>query len=489
MFSLVPQSERVPLPEQLSIDTTGLLAVSAGIPVGTHSFYIQATNGIEPDARQAFTLTVTAPSIRGISILGNARGDLSPAGEKPLPNYLSAGASPVAQADRAFPLFSYGDRAQARAQVYSLATGGGSTTTIPPSASAFASQNTFVLRNDDPADLYDSDMEWVQGAEYIKWDGILTLTLEGQPIRMAFLDGSPSADHHQRGISPEQLEKLKDYYKQEGALSVAWGAGLLGEAGLDGWVIPIDPLDQNNGSTILDYSQVWNALKAGEQSDLHLQLGMEKGTLVPGTLFADLAGKEGTSLSLEQPGATIAFTGLDVAQHLSSALFDFAYSMEAPHKAGILQAAGLPADAGVQAQSGPDVEQAFTFAFAHNGALPGYGSFGIETGMPEGTIVQVYRFDERTGGLTLIGENLAADGNGVVTYLNNTTSEYLITTRKLEGIPRSEAADMQRTRNGANQNELSPWVLYGGIGLVVLGIVGVVVFLRRGKNRKINKTL
>ena len=95
-------------------------------------------------------------------------------------------------------------------------------------------------------------------------------------------------------------------------------------------------------------------------------------------------------------------------------LFNFSYQ-KASHEAEMLSAVGAG-------------QQSFTYSFAHHGELPGMAIFAITTGMMEGTKVNVYKFDAGTSQFSLVAGEMTVGAEGVVTYQNNTMSEYLVTT-------------------------------------------------------------
>ncbi len=441
LFSLAPLSTRgAVVPPQVSIErSTGLLTVASGLAAGTYSFYIKASNGFSPDAQQLFTLTVQSGLIRGISRHDSTREVLPMNAGNPQDQgtFLTIGSKPQTQG----AFLTIGSKPQTQGAFLETATGSspgagsssGSADLHAPVNMPWSAQDTFVLRNDDPNDLYDSDSLWVQGAEYIKWDGILTVNVEGVSIRMAFLDGSPSADHHLRSISEEDRQKIEDSYKQLETVPAGWDSIPGG--------IPANPSVDWEESRILDYGNTLAGIKNESGGIGTLQLDNRTGSLVPGTLFVGLKEKGTSQLSIGQKGAVVTFKGADIALAEGGGLYDFGFSTTAPHAQDMLKAAGLAGTGTAASDAG--TKQAFTYAFAHNGSLPGYGSFAVETGIQTGATVQVYRFDAATGGLSLIAGNMKVGTGGVVTYQNNTTSEYLITTKTVEGVPVSEAASRQ----------------------------------------------
>jgi len=467
LFSLAPLATRgAVVPQQVTIErSTGLVTVAPGLAVGTYSFYIQARNGITPDAQQLFTLTVKSALIRGIGGRGTEQAflaDFGKSGDKG--NFLETAIGSVS----------------------------GSAEVHAPADMPWSPQDTFVLRNEDPDDLYDSDSLWVQGAEYVKWDGILTLNIEGVTTQMVFLDGSPSVDHHLHTISEEDREKIKDFHKFQETIPVGWESFSGG--------IQVEPVDEWRESRILDFGGALEGIADGSGGTAELQLDSLTGSLVPDSLFAGLKEKGDAKLVIGQKGATITFYSADIAATESGRLLDFGFSTQAPHAPDMLKAAGLGVSGtGAAGATDSSADQSYTYAFAHNGSLPGYGSFAIETGMQAGAKVQVYRFDSSTGGLSLIAGNVEVAAGGIVTYQNNTTSEYLITTKQVQGVPVSEVASRQKsgdkTEAGEDMEDSKPeavkpeemgsgfawWILWiaGGILLLAATLIGGIHLGRR----------
>ena len=93
--------------------------------------------------------------------------------------------------------------------------------------------------------------------------------------------------------------------------------------------------------------------------------------------------------------------------------------------------------------------------------------------------MNIYCYDAVTGGFTLIARNIAVGAGGVVTYKNNTMSEYLITTDTVKSALVSDMAGQQG--NSANNT----WLPVVIIGLAAVGLaVAVWVFLHQRKRAR-----
>jgi len=78
--------------------------------------------------------------------------------------------------------------------------------------------------------------------------------------------------------------------------------------------------------------------------------------------------------------------------------------------------------------------------------------------------------------LTLIASDVAVGQAGTITYKNNTMSEYLVTTKKLDGAAVSEMVVLQ---DGSSKKPMTGWIIGGAVLMLVLAGSGVVVWRRR----------
>ncbi|MCL2798395.1 MAG: hypothetical protein FWD58_10160, partial [Firmicutes bacterium] len=221
----------------------------------------------------------------------------------------------------------------------------------------------------------------------------------------------------------------------------------------------INPADR------MDFGKTVDALKNQKGVTQQVALGKDTSTVAVGAYFSALEANKSASLALVQDGATITFAGKDISKGAASdALYDFGYTAGAAKEVDMLAAMGT---AGIGAES-------FTYSFAHHGDLPGTASFAVETGFSAGTAVNVYKYDTKSDSLVLIAGNAKVATGGVVTYNNNTMSDYIITTATVVG---AEVSDMARKTTDATFFER---LLFGDLqayAIVVLALAAVLITL------------
>ena len=398
------------VPPQVSIDpASGLITFQSDFPKNTYTFYINADNGIDPPAQQLFTLTV------GASLLAPRPWNM----DEPVlfaanPNY-----TPV---------------------------------------------NTFTLRNDDPLDLYTNDMFFLDGSGYVKWDGIVSISIDGGLIQAAFIDASPINDHHLTHLTKEEKDAvmagidgmIHDETRIVNAFDAKDGFGGFGKGLDDGFGI----------ATIIDYGDIIKGLGKYKGGNYGVDLGGDFGTVLPGKVFIGLKNVAKTKLSLYQEGATIVFGSEDMTAPDARTYIDFGFTKNAPSAEGMKEAL--------------EGAESFTYAFAHSGNMPGMARFSIQTGMKPGLEVNVYRFDSETLAFTAIAEGLHVGAGGFVEYDNDTMSEYVITTATLAGVARADV--YERNSRSAFFGSWGVWAAGGG-GLLVLLVLGAVLVARRRRSR------
>jgi hypothetical protein len=122
----------------------------------------------------------------------------------------------------------------------------------------------------------------------------------------------------------------------------------------------------------------------------------------------------------------------------------------------------------------------FTYAFAHNGSLPGFAQFAISTNINADTKVNVYKFEADVKRFFLVAGGVQVAENGIVTYMNNTTSEYLITTATLNDAILTDAYTKYNNAGGQSNS----WLTFLIIGIAILGIGSIMLLIfikRKGK--------
>lgn len=317
--------------------------------------------------------------------------------------------------------------------------------------------NQVALRNDDPKDLFSDDMLVVDGSGYVKWDLLVRLTADDMVYTLLDEDESLCNDHHLTHLTDQQKAKLEGEMKELEAEynDQSFGPDLGGDPG----DLDLDDLFQ---STILDYGGIVDMIQGQKDGISGISLGGGSGTFLPGSVFNALkeAGPD-AGLALNQPDAEITFMSKNIGKDADygGQLFDLAFYADAGNADAMKQAAGSGASS-------------FTFAFAHNGNLPGMAQFSIRTNLAEGSQVNVYKYDSALNQFSQIAGGARVGSGGVVTYMNNMTSEYIITTGIIEGAIRTDAYTLFNNKGEAAGS--SPVML---LTVLTMGVAGGMIVL------------
>lgn len=468
LWSLEKKSERYMLPEEITIDPdTGVLTVKGGIEPGTYYFIIRAENDVGSDTQEC-TLTVLSTQLPTFSPL--------------LPGLSLPSAS-------------------AGQQMLLAATPGKS---VVPSMTQIPPANSTNIRVDHIRDRYTYDRTHVNGAEFVRWDSVFKLNIEGSIEEVVFSPDAQMCDSYHvyidmtdpelqnivtdMGKRIQNIKNAKDHlgiYLQNEVDRYVTNPVHDGAMQMPGLLEGFAPYDISGRamlqeSTLFDYRGAVDALQT-KKGGLHsVQLGGTNGTNVAGVFFSTLAGNPTASLEFLQEGASITFRSSEITNASESAMYDFGYIPLAEHDTQMKSALA-------------DGQSAFAYSFIGHGELPGVATFAITTDIAEGTKVNVYNFDEATGMFTLIAGDIAVGTGGVVTYKNNTMSEYLITTDTIKDAKVYDMPDMPDVPDIPEHQDLTEnrsWPPAAIIGLVAAAGIAVAVAVwlvmrRRKRERKI----
>lgn len=494
-YSLEQVNQRLLIPSEISIDSeTGLLTVKGGliggIRPGKYDFMVKASNAAGSDMRQC-SLEVTAATLPGR--LDQTIFESSLQAYNPFEN-LQANYSPMSSghtdAGPGLMLLATSNEPGKNQNLPSVAPVQDLFKEAPP-------PNRLTLRCDDPKDVYTLDRNITNGAYYIRWDEVLDISLIevmrnktvayddytyydmvslGQKIILN--DNSPVCDNYHyydpenpdytMPLTEEELEKFKADMKaamEEKAVEYKNGyKQVFQDFSVENlrdryFDLTTNPLDKNTSG--LEYGSLIKEINSKKSGVFNVNLNQDTGTVITGKYFTSLMSNPNASVSFNQEGAVITFSGRDIQKANDMDMINIGYTL-APHGKLILESVG------------PGFES-FTYGFQHHGELPGTATFSITTGITEGATVNVYKFDAADKQFILIAGGIKVGEKGIVTYKNNTMSEYLITTKNL-----SEAAvsAMSNQQDVAGINFL--WI----VGLVVLIIfMGAAYwFILRKKN-------
>ncbi|MHB1483806.1 MAG: hypothetical protein ACYCYI_03995 [Saccharofermentanales bacterium] len=434
------------IPSQVTIDPkTGILTVNGGIGKGTYYFTVKASNDIGSDS-QACTLKVIS-LVRTFNDF--IKTDL-PFTVNPMSYIKQLAVAPATKG--LMPPISQ---------------------PVMPSLSLPA--NSVTLRCDHSVDVYTNDRFTINGAPYIRWDSIVSVSADGGVYRNRLTDNSPVCDNYHYSdpivIPGSVKEKILNSLKEK--LTQYQHPDILhsGEFSAENMLKEVGNFTENpfqNGLTYLEYGSLLDDMKSQKGGIFKVDLNKETGANITGKYFLGLKDNKSAKLSFVQDNMTITFAGKDIKTDANTEfeLYNFAYTAGAPHETAMLSACG----------SGGNN---FIFSFAHHGELPGIATITVKTALTEGTQVNIYKFNEATNKFTQITGNLAVGKEGVITYKNDTMSEYLVTTKKLANAVLSEAAGIKGFF-GKN------FLLFIAIGFAMIfsGIIAWII-LRRKKKRRI----
>lgn len=479
-YSLEPVNKRIPVPAEVSIDAaTGMLTVKGGliggIDAGTYSFIVKASNDVGSDTKEC-SLEVKAsiqPPIRRTNPIKFEEGgsfNIVPLAVPPKQNDSQNQPSITLRPD----LFAK----------------------EPP-------PNKLMLRCDDPKDVYTNDRNVYNGAHFICWDtqavvSIIDVMVDSSIAKVysdytyynvvswgdevKINDNSPVCDqyHYYDPNSPkltlpltkEQIEEIKasikkavdkeisDYKNGYKTMTQDFSTGGLRDRYYDFRVNPLDKTVSN-----LEYGTLLKEMNGKKDGAYNVELNMETGTVITGKYFTSLMKNPSASISFKQNGSDITFAGKDITKANDADMFNIGFTY-APHEKAIQE--GIGSDS-----------KSFAYGFQHHGALPGLATFSITTTLDEGAKVNVYKFDAAASQFTLIAGNVTVGAKGVVTYKNNTMSEYVITTKTLPGAAVSDVVKEQGSSQSNN------WLL-ALIGLAVI-LIGAAAWIFLSKSKKTDK--
>ena len=456
VWSLEQKSERYLLPEEVTIQPdTGVLTVKEGIEPGTYHFVIRAANDIGFDTQECTLSVISAqlPQLPKIPVLPNLSAAPGSTGRTLTPVVVPCAA-----------LISC-----AAAQPAALAQPSNSTT----------------IRVDHIRDRYTYDRTHVNGAEFVRWDSVFHLNIEGVSERAVFSPAAQMCDsyHVYIDMTDPDLKKLvttfgkriRDIQNAKDNL----GQYLQKETGqyvtnpdrenmveLPGLRAEFSSFAQNGSgftteSTQLDFGTVVQKIRSEKGGIQSVVLGGTNGTAVTGVFFCALAENPAAGLEFLQDGAAVTFYGSDIQNAAENTMYDLGFLPQAEHDKQMRSALS-------------DGQSAFICSFVGHGALPGTATFAVNTGISEGSTVNVYRYDASCGRFSLTAGNLTVGAGGVVTYQNNSLSEYLITTETIRDAQVSGTAGQQ---DSGAKNVWMPAVICLAAGIIAV----ILIFLRRKK--------
>ncbi|MHB1483505.1 MAG: hypothetical protein ACYCYI_02480 [Saccharofermentanales bacterium] len=475
-YTLEALNERLPVPPEMTIDSsTGVLKVKGGviggIKAGVYDFNIKASNDIGSDI-QACKLEVTAALLPSLNPVIPKLSDQSSGG----PDAIQLAVSAKPGSSQNYPSIIL-DR-----NMFSK---------DPP-------PNKITLRCDDLMDVYTNDRYILNGAHFICWDTRVVITVmkvfesvsyelgnDGKPYvkliplgaELVIQDNSPACDnyhyYHPDDLSPtmplteEQIAEIKKNFKKaidekmseykNGYLAI--GQDFSAKGMLDYYLgLKTNPMEREIST--LEYGSLLKEINAQKSGIFNVDLNKDTGTVITGEYFMGLKSNPKASITFKQGGAEITFAGKDIEKADADEMINIGFT-SAPHETDMLESVG----------SG---FENFAYGFQHHGELPGMAEFAVSTTLKEGTKVNVYKYDIDAGKFIPIAKGAIVGAKGVVTYQNNTMSEYLITTKNMSG-----AALMNVTGSIANLPGIVIWVIIILLSVITIGAAVWLIIRKR----------
>jgi hypothetical protein len=184
------------------------------------------------------------------------------------------------------------------------------------------------------------------------------------------------------------------------------------------------------------------------------------------SIFTTLKDNAKSILNINLGGAVVTFKGSDISKPAVADTYDLSFNQGSQYKDLMIKAASNDSNA-------------FTYSFAYHGDLPGYATFAISTEFVQGQKVNVYKYDPDKKVYSAIAQGVIVSAGGVVSYINNTCSDYVISTKTIATAIKSDALSKQiQSKPISNQSNTGSVILFAIIALLI-GFAGG--FITRGR--------
>jgi hypothetical protein len=184
------------------------------------------------------------------------------------------------------------------------------------------------------------------------------------------------------------------------------------------------------------------------------------------SIFTTLKDNVNFTLNINLGGAVVTFTGRNMTKPAAADTYDLSFNKGSQYKDLMIKAASNDSNA-------------FTYSFAYHGDLPGYATFAISTEFVQGQKVNVYKYDPDKKVYSAIAQGVIVSAGGVVSYINNTCSDYVISTKTIATAIKSDALSKQiQSKPISNQSNTGSVILFAIIALLI-GFAGG--FITRGR--------
>ncbi len=225
--------------------------------------------------------------------------------------------------------------------------------------------------------------------------------------------------------------------------------------------------------TSLDIEKIKNEISVAQKSQVsktvNVDLSNSGSKLLDNLFFNQLSSSKDVIVNINLGGAKIVFEGKETTVLSEQKTYDFSYVNNSQYKDIMIKDVGSENDI-------------FTYSFAYHGDLQGFATFNIYTNFVSGDKVNVYKYDAEKPQYILIAQNITVGTGGVVTYINNSCSDYLITKNTIANALKSDVIAKQVLQNTSDDFLLNI-VIFAVICVLILAL-GIFI----GYNIKVNRT-
>ncbi|NMC56868.1 MAG: hypothetical protein GYA50_06585 [Eubacteriaceae bacterium] len=169
------------------------------------------------------------------------------------------------------------------------------------------------------------------------------------------------------------------------------------------------------------------------KTNILLDLSASASKQIPASLFEELKKYPNTTLTINLGNAKIVFKGSDITADITSEYYDLSFVLNSDYADLIRGKAGD--------------ENGIIFSYTYEGNLPGYAVFYLMTNLDEGSTYNLYKYSLEEDKFYLIAKNVVVGQAGVLPYVNNTCSEYILTKNTIEGAVVYDSASKQGALN------------------------------------------
>ncbi len=170
---------------------------------------------------------------------------------------------------------------------------------------------------------------------------------------------------------------------------------------------------------------------ANIEANILLDLSASASKQIPASLFEELKKYPNATLTINLGNVKIVFKGGDITGDIASEYYDLSFVLDSEYADLIRGKAGD--------------ENGIVFSYTYEGNLPGYAAFYLMTNLDEGSTYNLYKYSLEEEKFYLIAKDVAVGQAGVLPYINNTCSEYILTKNTIQDAVVYESVSKQNS--------------------------------------------